>query len=237
MDKNLIIPKEIDFIVSPGTSIYLDNSSSIFSYSSMQFRGLKNKPIVLKSLSNGNSLSILYAEKESNFNYVYFKNLNNNNLNKNLSGSLNFYETNININNSLFYKNNTLDDHINIIRSKFTLSNSKIFGSHADAIDIDFSNGEIDNISINNSGNDGLDFSNSSVFGKNIFINNSQDKGISVGENSRIKFKYTDKQFKTGIAIKDNSQFTADNINLDNMQFGLALYKKIYVFFTKRNYI
>ena len=80
----------------------------------MQLRGLQNKPIEIISLSNNNSLSILYAEKKSNFNHVYFKNLNNNNLNNNLSGSLNFYETNITINNSLFFINSKLDDHLNI---------------------------------------------------------------------------------------------------------------------------
>ena len=70
--KNLIIPKGITFIIDPGTTIFLDNSSSIVSYSNMQLIGNKSEFIKFISISNNNSFCILYAKKKSNLNYVVF---------------------------------------------------------------------------------------------------------------------------------------------------------------------
>ena len=79
-----------------------------------------------------------------------------------LLGSVNFYEADVKILNSSFYKNLAGDDYINIIRSKFYIENSYFEETLSDSIDIDFSDGSIVNSRFYGK-NDAIDFSGSNV--------------------------------------------------------------------------
>ena len=144
-----------------------------------------------------------------------------------LLGSVNFYEADVKILNSSFYKNLGGDDYINIIRSKFYIENSYFEETLSDSIDIDFSDGSIINSKFFMSKNDAIDFSGSNVKLKKIYIHGSGDKGISVGEGSTLNGEdIIIENSKIGIASKDSSDVYLDNVTINNVDIGLAAYIK-----------
>ena len=77
--------------------------------------------------------------------------------NFNLLGAVNFYETNIKLNNCKF-ENIFSEDALNIISSDFEITESKFLNLKYDAIDLDFTKGKIKNSYFENIGNDAIDF-------------------------------------------------------------------------------
>ena len=62
-----------------------------------------------------------------------------------LMGSLNFYQSDVEIIDTKFLNNSAGDDYLNIIRSNFIIRNSYFENAYSDALDIDFSKGQIIN--------------------------------------------------------------------------------------------
>ena len=229
IDKDLIIPKNKELIISAGSNIDLTNGSKIISYSRIIAEGSPNNPIKIWSSDNlGECILISETQIESIIKYVYFKNLSNCSGSQiELTGSINFYNTNVIMDNVYFINNLKGDDYLNIINSKLNLNNIFFQNSHADALDIDYSIGKIENIKFNNIGNDAIDLSNSSIELNNFQAEKVADKAISVGENSYLRgnlFKINGAFL--GLAIKDQSEIDLNNLIIKNSNIPLATYIK-----------
>jgi len=79
-----------------------------------------------------------------------------------LTGAVNFYESDVEITNTTFYRNQC-EDALNIIRSDFILKNSIFDYIYSDAFDSDFSTGKVIDTKFTNTGNDAIDFSGSQI--------------------------------------------------------------------------
>ena len=77
-----------------------------------------------------------------------------------IMGSINFFQTNVIIENTKF-KNIFSEDAVNIVSSDYSINESFFENIKSDAIDIDFSNGRITNSEFLNIQNDAIDFSGS----------------------------------------------------------------------------
>jgi hypothetical protein len=75
-----------------------------------------------------------------------------------LTGGITFYRTTINLDN-VAIGNNQTEDAINVIHGAFHFANSEFAHTLADALDSDFSTGEIDNCSFHDIGGDAVDTS------------------------------------------------------------------------------
>ena len=93
------------------------------------------KGIYVNSESSNNNSSTLNYVNISNFSYF-------DNGKIQLTGGLNFIESNVEISNSII-NNSMSEDAINFVKSEFIVSSSKIINTISDGIDIDFGNGEI----------------------------------------------------------------------------------------------
>ena len=80
----------------------------------------------------------------------------------NLTGALSFYETNLEIN-KLDIENSLAEDAINVINSNFEFTNVSIVNTKSDAIDLDFSNGDVSKLYLSKIGGDAIDLSGSDV--------------------------------------------------------------------------
>jgi hypothetical protein len=225
--EDLIIPAGITLMVDPGVTLFLDNSSSVVSYSPVELLGVAGKKINVIGRSSGNSFLVLNAKKKSRISHAVFQSLSENASNSSITGSVTFYESDVEIRSSLFEGNKNVDDHLNIIRSDFIIENTKVLNSYSDAIDIDFSQGRIDDLEIDNAGDDGIDFSNSTVEVTGPKISSTQDKAVSIGERSEIVISgaFLEKS-KVGVAIKDGSTFIGEEIQITEVEYGYALYNK-----------
>ena len=213
----------------------------IFSKANWVTKTNKNEYVKIYSINEGESggIFIFDNDKKTSLNNVIFSNLgylnrysiNNFNEKKlisnfNLLGAINFYETDIKLNNCKF-ENIFSEDALNIISSDFEITESKFLNLKYDAIDLDFTKGKIKNYYFENIGNDAIDFSGSNSKIINVTAKNIGDKVISVGEKSDIKIvDLSALNAKVGIASKDSSLVNAKNVKFDVIDYPIASYKK-----------
>jgi len=119
------------------------------------------------------------------------------------------------------------EDSVNVIRSKGSLKDLKVFNSNSDGVDMDFSSIKIENILIDNSINDCIDFSFGNYVINNAKLQNCGDKGISVGEKSFFKIKKLSVEDSfSGLTSKDSSSSNIDEAIINNVNNCVAAYKK-----------
>ena len=228
IDKNLIIPEGYKIICKGGTKLDLTNSAKILSFSLLMFIGTEDYPITIcSSDSNGQGIVIMKTVQKSVLEYVIFDGLSNpSHKNWNLTGAITFYEAPVEINNCRFLNNNS-EDALNIVRSDFSIKGSFFSKTFSDALDSDFSSGEITKTSFMNSGNDAIDASGSILELKDIFIDHAGDKGISVGEESRVRAEGIEvRDAKIAFASKDMSVLEVRGGVITGSGTGFAVYQK-----------
>jgi hypothetical protein len=143
-----------------------------------------------------------------------------------LSGVINIIDSEADIK-SLFLKNTYSEDAINIVNSNANLDKIYIENTQSDALDVDFSNINIGEVSCKNITNDCLDFSNSNGNVDYVYAEIIGDKVLSVGEKSFIKFKsVTASKAGIGVAVKDASNVTIQNLSLKNTDLEISLFIK-----------
>lgn len=203
----------------------LNNSNLFFENSKVYFQGSNSKKIKIKGYYKN---SIYFSNCQVNINNSNFdglSNLKNNELS--LPSSITFYNSIIHISNSNFKNNIEGDDYLNFYNSKFSIDSVGIYNSNSDAIDSDFSTGEISNVRMENIGNDALDFSGSHVNIENSQFHNVFDKAISAGEASNI---FVENCYLEGnelaIVVKDGSRLFSANNKLINNRIDYAVFFK-----------
>ena len=229
----IIIPEDYNLIINSDTEVIFKDEGGIISFSPIFINGKKNNPVIIKAESgnyiSGNNLLIINAKKQSKIQNAIFKNLSSPPLDSGigLMGSINFYQSDVEIKDTQFLNNFAGDDYLNIIRSIFIIKDSYFENAYSDALDVDFSNGEIINTIFEKSGNDAVDFSGSNVQLENIYINQAGDKAVSVGEKSIVKIKKINiSNSKIGLASKDSSILEVENVLINNVDIGAAAYIK-----------
>ena len=101
-------------------------------------------------------------------------------------------------------------------------------GTTSDALDGDFSDGNVSHCSFIGIGGDALDFSGSNISISETIISQVKDKGLSVGEASEITIRNCSfDQIGFGVASKDNSFVSSSNITINQAEIAaFAAYQK-----------
>ncbi len=232
MEHPFIIPFGFKVSIPPGTHLKMTKEGSIISHSPLHLRG----PITIEGDPQfGNGLVVSGAGGPSIFRQVRFLNLSPSSTfskNHQITGAITFYEAPVEISNCEFVSNSKGDDYLNIVRSAFSIKQSTFLNIFADAIDIDFSEGSISNsrfmqIGTRDNNGDAIDLSGSILNLTDIRINHVSDKGLSIGESSQVEAKMIDiKGAQIGIAVKDSSLFTGNEIKIEDCKTGIAGYLK-----------
>ncbi|MDG1900999.1 MAG: right-handed parallel beta-helix repeat-containing protein [Bacteroidales bacterium] len=228
IDQPIIIPSGYRVHFKAGTVIDFIDSAAFISYSSVHMNGTPGSPIIIKSSDfSANGFTILQASESSIVDNVKFQQLNTLDYKGwTLTGAVTFYESDVDIKNAKFYRNQC-EDALNIIRSDFTIQNTTFDYTYADAFDADFCDGKIINCVYRDIGNDAMDFSGSKILIKDTKVLGAEDKGISGGENSRVKVINTDiKRANIGLASKDMSVVDVENSTINLCNYGIVLLQK-----------
>ena len=234
ISKDMIIPEGYTVNIPAGTSIDLVDSSMILSYSPVFLIGEIDNPIEISSSDKtGQGITVLGATNKSFIKYTKFASLSRPKKGRwDLTGAINFYKSPVSMYHVSCIDNVNGDDYINIVKSKFSLSNLKIVNSFADSIDVDFSKGFISEsvffgCGFGDKGGDCVDFSGSQVQMDNISIENVSDKGISIGEASNVVANNLKiKSAKIAIAAKDESNVSIANIFVGSSEVGATAFNK-----------
>ncbi len=227
--RDMIIPEGYEVYVDHGTRIDLVESSSIISYSSLRMYGLEESPILIYSSdSTGQGICVFHALESSYLNHVHCKNLlNPQKKGWDLTGALVFYDSDVTIEHCAFSNNLRGDDMLNIINSRFEISNTIFRDIYADAFDSDFSDGNVFNTSFINCGNDAIDISGAQLTLEDVYMDNIGDKGLSAGENSSVSASNLQiLNSEISVCSKDMSTVTIDDIILKKNTIGFNAFKK-----------
>ena len=231
IDQNIYIPKGFKVVIKPGQKILLINNAFIISNSPWTIGGKGKRTIITGEKNNlGGGILIGDSSALSKINNTKFSYLSGYNIKLNsellIFGSINFHQTNVEINN-VDFENIFSEDAINIFRSSFEINNSNYKDISSDAIDVDFSDGTIKMVSFKNIINDAMDFSGSNVNIYDSYFENVNDKLISGGEASNIKVsKISAINSKFGIISKDGTKIYSKNILFENVEIPFAAYQK-----------
>lgn len=226
--KPLIIPAGYHFIVEDGVTLNLLEKSYVLSYSSVQFAGHQNNPIIIKSMDGSSQgVIVLNASELSTISFTSFEGLSNlNRQGQQLTGAVTFYESPVEISNSKF-SNNKSEDALNIVRSEFSVTDSLFNDIQADAIDGDFVTGDIQRCSFIRIGNDAADFSGSKVTMSNIRVDGAGDKAVSSGEGSKVILKEINIiHAEIAVASKDQSIVEINHSQIESSRVGFTAYQK-----------
>jgi len=228
LNHTVVIPAGYILHFKAGTTIDLINNAAFISSSTIRMHGEADNQIIITSSDfTGNGFVVLQANERSEVKNVVFENLNT--LNYNgwiLTGAVTFYESDVTITNTSFYRNQS-EDALNIVRSEFTLKNSTFDYIYGDAFDGDFCTGLVLNTKFTNIGNDALDFSGSDITIENTTVDGAEDKGISGGENSRVSvINTTITRSNIGIASKDMSIVEVLDSKIEECNYGFVLLQK-----------
>ena len=228
IEKSLIIPEGYTVICGEETRLNLLDSASILSYSPLEFAGSEENPIsIYSSDSTGQGVAVMNTSRKSILEYVIFSNLSNPSLSGwELTGAVTFYESPVEIYGCQFISNRA-EDSLNIVRSEFTIDGTAFSKALSDALDIDFTGGEVTKTSFVDCGNDALDVSGSIIDLRNISIDGAGDKGLSIGEDSRLTGnKIEIRDARIALASKDMSTMTIQDVNISDSEIGFAVYQK-----------
>jgi hypothetical protein len=228
ISQDLVIPAGYRLTMDPGTVIDLVAGARVVTYSSVQFEGLPEAPIVVRSSDgSGQGLIVIKAGASSSIRHVVFDNLGlDMSATWKLTSIVTFYESDVTFENASFCRN-TSEDALNIIRSQFVIRNTTFSNIYSDAFDSDFSDGRVERTRFTNVGNDAIDISGSNVVVNDVRIENAGDKGLSIGEGSRMEAsRVAISGTYIGAAVKDHSALDATDLTIKDASIGFALYQK-----------
>ena len=232
VNKNMLFERPVK--IEPGTIFLLDKDINIIFKDKVEAIGDRNNKIVFKGSSKEAWGTVALLGKNtsgSKFNNIEFHDGSGSFTDQySFTSMFSIHNTsNINLKNITFKNNHFFDDMMHVIySSNVKMNNLNFYNAFGDAIDIDVCDKiEISNSEIFNSKNDGIDLMESSVKISNVNIYNSQDKAISIGESSNAKLKNsTLENNQIAVAVKDNSKVSIENVNFFENENQISAYKK-----------
>ncbi|MBT3241513.1 MAG: hypothetical protein HN352_00080 [Bacteroidetes bacterium] len=224
----IVIPEGYKVQFKAGASIDMVNGAMFLSWSPIEMAGTGNDPIeVISSDKTSAGFTLLQTNDTCRISNVTFSGLNTLDLQGwKLTGAVNFYESPVIID-SCRFEDNVCEDALNIIRTTFTVKNSRFTGTFADAFDSDFCTGLVEEVLFTDIGNDAIDFSGSDVDIIDCHIERVGDKGVSCGEKSILRVVNTSVvSANIAYASKDLSALHLDNCSAENVVYGLVVFQK-----------
>ena len=228
LDQTLVIPKSKVLTIEAGVSLDFKKGASLISKSAIKAIGTATSPIVFESKDHsGGGIFVDNTNTISTLTHCVFESLSYPSSELwNLSGGVNFHESEVKLD-EVTFKNNRSEDALNIIRSSFVMTNSQFENTQSDAFDGDFVDGRISNSTFTNAGNDGIDISGSILYLEDITVVNPSDKAISAGENSQISGQnIVVNGGEIGVVSKDLSRVELKNLRITNTRLGLSAFQK-----------
>ena len=226
---DLVLPVGYNLFIPEGTSLKFEKDSVFLVQGSVEIKGTEENPVLLTAQAeNWGGMVVLDAAEPSNWQHVIAEKMAG--ISRDgwiLTGGITFYESEINIANSVIGNNNT-EDALNIILSPFSFEYVEFLNTPSDAFDGDFTTGTASYCSFHDIGGDAFDVSGTEATITDTHFLNIADKAISAGEKSNLTLQNIRiTNVGIGVASKDLSIVLADTLAINSANVvGLATYIK-----------
>ncbi len=228
VDRPLVVPAGTALVAGPGVTLDLVAGASILSRSPLELRGRRSALVTLIS-SDGTGGGVLVLDAEpSLLEHVHFAGLSApRGAGWELTGAVTFYRSAVEIRHASFAHNRDSDDALNVVRGELVLDEVRFLDTPSDAVDIDFSRGEIRGCRFERIGGDAVDTSGSAVILSGLIVRGVGDKAVSAGEASDVRFRDLDVAGAAlGLASKDDSELRGRGVTFRGGGVGFAAYRK-----------
>jgi hypothetical protein len=227
----LEFPMSSTLKIMPGTRIeFCDTSALLILKGQVIAKGTKDQPIIMIADSAMRGSVFIESKQPITFEYVQFKGLSS--LKQKVwqtPAAITLHKTN----RAIFYhcefaNNQRGDDYLNLFDSKNFLINHCYFENVlSDAIDTDFSDGDINHTFFRNVGNDGIDGSGSRITISHCQFFDIHDKAVSSGEKSRISMSHSFiGNSEIGLVSKDLSTLNVSSTAMHKVRLPVAVFQK-----------
>jgi hypothetical protein len=223
-----VIPEQYQLNIGPDAQLDLLQGAALLVYGPASFLGTAKSPIKVTSSDQTGRGIHFFQEHPVQIAHLQFRDQTTyQDHGLLLNGALSFDGSSLQLTHSSF-SNIDAEDAVNISQCQDVQLENLVFeNTTGDGLDIDFSNGSIRNLHFSNLGGDAVDVSGSNFVIEDVSIENVVDKGMSIGEAATITAtNLTIKHAFTAIAVKDGSAATLDAINIDDAEYGLAVFTK-----------
>ena len=238
ISNDLIIPANRKLKISPGTTLRFQNDTVLICKGPLIAMGTQEQPIIFTAnQTNWPGMLVVNASKQSQLHFVEISktagvgsNTNPHGLDRGgwtLTGGITFYNSSVSLSHCNIHSS-FAEDALNLVSSRFSLSESTFSQNSSDGVDGDFVEGIIQNCTFNSIGGDALDFSGSKVKIINVIASEIVDKAISAGENSSLTIEGgVFNNIGYGIASKDLSNVEVRNTTINKAKVAaVAAFQK-----------
>lgn len=227
--EDVIVPEGYELKAFPGTQLILENNASIVSYSPVYFVGEAENPIeILSNTGSGQGFMVVNAPNKSLLRQVVFKNLSARQKNGQLSkAAVLFQESNVHIENCYFL-NLRAKDALGLIRSDYFIRKSLFQNTQSDAIDADYSTGQMEELMLETIGKDGIEISGGTAKIYGTTIKQALGTGLNVNLHAHVLVGHLSlSDCKKGLSATDLSTIKVDKLVLNHMKQGMVAYKDL----------
>lgn len=228
INRPLVIPKGYIVEIEPGFKLDVQQAAYVWSESPVVCQ-VKHPEIIsiFSSDSTGQGFYLHHPGKQSLLNRMYFENIQAPaRQGWNLTGAVTIYDSKVVMEDCHFTQIHA-EDALNLVRCSFSLNNVFFTSCSSDGLDIDFGKGVVAHAHFRACQNDALDISGSVVQAKDLLMENIGDKGLSAGEASRVIAVGLElRDVWLGIAAKDQSEVSVNDIEHIGGTYGLVAYQK-----------
>jgi len=189
---SLVLPEDIGLFVPAGTVLRFQARHGLIARGPLRFEGRADAPIVLEGPAVRRrsqlwaGIYVVESRRPSHWAHVVVRNTGGfKQRGFELAGGVVFRKAPVTLSNCSF-RGDRSDDALNVVRTRFELSDVEIIDAELDAFDADYSEGTIARGSIARVGGDGVDMGGTRATIRGTRISNVRDKAISVGERSSL---------------------------------------------------
>lgn len=220
LDENMELPEGWSLVLKEGTELLFGPGVVLRLNGALLASGARDNPVQIavssdltyRGIGAGGGILVTQAAARSTLRHVHWRGggesaiLANRQDYHGLTGCLTFYESEVDIIDSVFTDAHC-EDAVNAVRTSVLLDNVSIIRPTADGFDCDFCTGEITDSRFEDTGNDGVDVSGSDIRLADLEFRRIGDKAVSAGEQSTVSIEgMVVRGATTGIASKDLSR-------------------------------
>ena len=230
----LAIPRGFGLALGAGTTLRFEQDMGILAWGRLEFTGTAEAPIVLEGLPTASGsgswggIAALESSRIHLWSNVIIRNTTGPRRERWApTGGVTLRDAEVRLE-SVRFEGSRAEDALNLVHASFILRDVAIHGARSDAIDADFSKGEIEGGEIRAAGGDGIDVSGSQVRVTGTKLSQIADKAFSIGEASDVVVRdVVVEECGTGLVSKDGSTALVENSRFTAIRhFGLMTYRK-----------
>ncbi len=226
----LVLPPGYGLILGPGTTLRFGAEDFLLAGGPLDFRGTAEAPVLLQPQNGEVWLGVLVLDADAPSFWEHVTVEQTDAIARDgwmFTGAVTFHRSPVRITHGRFLGTRA-EDALNIIRSRFEMTDCEFAATASDAFDGDFTEGRIERCVFRNVAADGIDISGSDLAVRDVRFYHLGDKALSVGEASRMEAEnvFVDTA-DFALASKDNSHLEATRVTARNIEIAaLAAYIK-----------